>query len=412
MNQLTYVYADWEGLSAPTRVGVLQADQIKGREHFRFAYDPGWLQSAHGRQIDSDLTLYAGEQHGVAGCNFRVFLDSCPDRWGRLLMQRREAVLARQQARRPRRLHEMDYLLGVHDTHRMGALRFKREPDGAFLDDNAQLAVPPLTSLAELAYAAQQVEDTRKQDDPEYITWLQRLISPGSSLGGARPKACVRDSQGRLWIAKFPSRYDGYDIGAWEFVVYQLALEAGIQMSACRVESLGGAYHTFLTQRFDRSEQQRHHFSSALTQLGYDDGDYDASYLELAQFLTDQGAQTRSDLAQLWRRIVFSIAVSNTDDHLRNHGFIRKRHGWVLAPAYDINPTIAAAGLHLNINEVDNALDFDVALSVIDFFQLNLQQARQIQAEVLSSVRQWRRVASQVGLSRGEQVAMAAAFCV
>lgn len=412
MNQAVYVYADWEGLAGPTRVGVLQADQIKGREHFRFAYDPDWLQAAHVQQIDPDLALYAGEQHGAAARNFRVFLDSCPDRWGRLLMQRREAALARQQARRPRRLCEMDYLLGVHDTHRMGALRFKREPDGAFLDDNVQLAVPPLTSLAELAYAAQQIEDTRRQDDPDYMLWLHRLISPGSSLGGARPKACVSDPQGCLWIAKFPSRYDDYDIGAWEFVVYQLALRAGIQMSACRLESFGGPYHTFLTQRFDRSAQQRRHFSSALTQLGYDDGDYEASYLELAQFLTDQGAATRTDLAQLWRRMVFNIAVSNTDDHLRNHGFICEQRGWVLAPAYDINPTAAAAGLHLNISDVDNALDFDLALSVADFFQLSRQQAAQIQAEVLRSVREWRHVASQVGLSRAEQAAMATAFRV
>lgn len=409
-NQSAYVYADWFGTDEPVLVGTLRSDVIKGKEHFRFAYDASWLQSAKAQTIDPDLQLYAGEQHSTTAHNFRVFLDSCPDRWGRLLMKRREAAAARQENRRPRVLYEMDFLLGVHDTHRMGALRFKREPDGPFLDDHTRLAAPPITSLAELAHAAQHIEMDGQQDKPDYLTWLYLLISPGSSLGGARPKACVVDQHDNLWIAKFPSRYDDHDIGAWEYVAYRLAVNAGIDMATCRLERCHGEHHTFLTQRFDRTVEQRHHFSSALTQLQYYDGDYDASYLELAQFLTDQGANTRADLAQLWRRIIFNIAVSNTDDHLRNHGFIRQRRGWVLSPAYDINPTAVANGLHLNISDTDNRLDYDLAMSVIDFFQLSRQRAEQIKEAVLTSVKQWATVATEIGLSRGEQQAMATAF--
>jgi len=267
MSREILVFADWEVFKAPALIGTLRSDVVKNKEHFSFAYDDAWLQSEFAQQIDPDLHLYSGDQHSQKPRNFRVFLDSCPDRWGRLLMKRREAVIARQQDRNPNTLLETDYLLGVHDMYRMGALRFKLDPDGPFLDNNHQLAVPPITSLHELEYAAWQVEEVKDLDDPDYLKWLNMLISPGSSLGGARPKSCVSDSDGSLWIAKFPSRYDDYDIGAWEYVAYQLALDAGINMSACRIEKFNSRHHTFLTRRFDRTPESRLHFTSALTQL-------------------------------------------------------------------------------------------------------------------------------------------------
>ena len=235
-------------------------------------------------------------------------------------------------------------------------------------------------------------------------------MSPGSSLGGARPKASVVDENNDLWIAKFPSRYDDYDIAAWEYLAYRLARNAGIEMAECRLEQFSHHHHTFLTKRFDRKSERRLHFTSALTQLGYYDGHYDASYLELAQFLTDQGANTKNDLAQLWRRMVFNIAVSNTDDHLRNHGFLYRDGGWILSPAYDINPVTPAQGLHLNISDDDNSLDYDLALSVIDFFQLETAEAEAILNEVRESVAGWQALARELGISRGEQNLMAPAF--
>ena len=406
------VFADWEEFRQPVFVGKLRSTSVRQKEHFSFSYDIEWLQSPYAQKIDPELNLYSGEQHSEDDNNFRVFLDSCPDRWGRLLMKRREAIDARLNERRPRVLNEIDYLLGVHDVHRAGALRFKRDKDGPFLDNDERRAAPPISSLRELEYAAGQVEANADSDDPEYIKWLNMLMAPGSSLGGARPKASVTDENGQLWIAKFPSRQDDYDIAAWEYVAYLLALDAGVIMPESRIEKFGGHYHTFLTKRFDRSAEGRLHFTSAMTQLGYYDGDYEASYLELAQFLTGYGANTREDLAQLWRRIVFYIAISNTDDHLRNHGFIYHRGGWLLSPAYDINPVTPANGLHLNITDSDNRLDYELAMDVIDFFQLERGRALKIKDEVLASVGNWKAAASAVGLGRSEQRVMEQAFNV
>jgi len=410
MGMEVYVFADWEEFDKPTLVGTLRSSVIKGKEHFSFSYDNDWLLSPYAQKIDPELNLYSGEQHSDNSKNFRTFLDSCPDRWGRLLMKRREAIIARREERRPNVLNEIDYLLGVHDLYRQGALRFKCEINGAFLDDDNRLSTPPISSLRDLEYATQKVETNENTDDPDYLKWLNMLMSPGSSLGGARPKASVIDENDELWIAKFPSRYDDHDIAAWEFVAYQLALNAGIQMAECRIDKFRSHHHTFLTKRFDRTPSSRLHFTSAMTQLGYYDGDYDASYIELAQFLTEHGANTKEDLAQLWRRIVFNIAVSNTDDHLRNHGFIYSNGGWLLSPAYDINPVTPANGLHLNITDGDNSLNYDLAMEVIEFFQLNNFQAQLIKDEVLASVAQWRAVAGSINISRKELQHMASAF--
>ncbi len=417
MSRSVYVFADWEAFDEPTLVGTLRSSVIKNKEHFSFSYDNDWLQSPYAQKIDPDLNLYSGEQHSEDSKNFRTFLDSCPDRWGRLLMKRREAIIARREERRPNVLYEMDYLLGVHDLYRLGALRFKREMSGAFLgneglDNDEKLIVPPISSLRDLEYAAQQVEDNSNADEPEYLKWLTMLMAPGSSLGGARPKASVVDENNQLWIAKFPSRHDDHDIGAWEFVVYQLAVSTGIAMAECRIDKFNSHHHTFLTKRFDRTPERRLHFTSAMTQLGYYDGDYDASYLELAQFLTEHGANTKKDLAQLWRRIVFNIAVSNTDDHLRNHGFIYSNGGWLLSPAYDINPVTPANGLHLNITDDDNSLNYELAMDVIEFFQLSTSEAQRIKDEVLISVARWETVANAANIGRGEQRDMASAFNV
>lgn len=379
---------------------------------FSFAYDSGWLTSPYAQQIDPDLKLYQGEQHNQNDRNFRVFLDSCPDRWGRLIMQRREAIWAGQQNRKPKKLVETDYLLGVHDLHRMGALRFKLDETGCFLDDDHELNAPPMSSLKELERAASEIEKPGINTSADYSKWLNMLISPGSSLGGARPKASVVDDDGHLWIAKFPSRYDDNDVAAWELVVYKLAMAAGVSMAPCKMVRLNNEQHTFLTQRFDRVVGQRLHFSSAMTQLGYFDGEQGASYLELAEFLIKQGAKTKDDLAQLWRRIVFYIAVSNTDDHLRNHGFIHTPKGWILSPAYDINPVADATGLHLNIDDVDNRLDFELAFSVIDYFQLNQTTAETIYRHVIKAVDQWRVVATQLKIGQHAQEMMAPAFLV
>jgi serine/threonine-protein kinase HipA len=273
------------------------------------------------------------------------------------------------------------------------------------------MAAPPLASLRDLEYASFLAET--EEDDEKLDPWLAMLIAPGSSLGGARPKASVTDDTGSLWIAKFPGKDDDRDIGAWEKLVADLASEAGIEMSECRLESFSKRGSTFLTRRFDRSGDKRIHFASAMTLLGRKDGDdaaSGASYLELADFIIRNGSHPEADLRQLWRRIVFSIAVANTDDHLRNHGFLLDDKGWHLSPAYDINPSQTPGGLSLAIDEYDNSLDFELALSVSKFFRLGKNDARLIIEEIRSAVSSWRDRAKAMGLRKSEIEQMESTF--
>lgn len=375
------------------------------------------MDSGKAQLLDSDLQLYAGLHYlnDDVKVNFGMFLDSSPDRWGRILMRRREAAMARLEERKENNLFEIDYLLGVYDGHRMGALRFKLEIDGP-LNDNKKLASPPWASIRELEQISLRLEDEDVVNDSDYLNWLNMLVASGSSLGGARPKASIIDKNDELWIAKFLSKNDGEDIGAWEMVTYELALKAGIEMSEYRAQKFSSKYHTFLTKRFDRTQEgKRIHFASAMTLLRHKDGqDYSdgVSYLELVEFITSNGANVEKDLKQLWRRIVFSICVSNTDDHLRNHGFILTNKGWILSPAYDINPVETGTGLKLNISENDNALDLNLALDVAEYFRLEDDEASGIIIEVTKAVDNWRVIANKLGLSRVEQELKAKAFVV
>lgn len=400
-----YVYADWYGLKETALMGVLHSELLRGKEVFSFEYEKNWLQSEHVQLLDPDLQLFSGKQYlnNLDKHNFGMFLDSSPDRWGRILMRRREAAIARQEQRTPTSLFETDYLLGVYDNHRMGGLRFKLDPQGPFLNDNKEMASPPWTSIRELEQISLRLEEDNVMNDPEYMKWLNMLVVPGSSLGGARPKASVVDTKDNLWIAKFPSKNDQSDIGGWEIVTYELAIAAGINMAEAQAKKFTTNNHTFLTKRFDRTESgERIHFASAMTLLGYMDGEDHGdgvSYLELVEFIITNGATVNEDLEQLWRRIAFSICVSNTDDHLRNHGFILTPRGWILSPAFDINPVETGTGLKLNISDSDNALDLDLALEVSSYFRLSQERAFQIIQEVKNAVRNWRTIARKYGLS-------------
>ena len=365
--------------------------------------------------LDPSLQLFSGLHYlNEDQDNFGIFLDSSPDRWGRILMRRREAALARNEDREENKLFETDYLLGVYDGHRMGALRFKLEEDGPFLNDNKNMASPPWTSLRELEQISLRLEDDDVIDDPEYLKWLSMLIAPGASLGGARPKASIVDNDGSLWIAKFPSRNDQGDIGGWEIVTYELAILAGITMAESKAQKYSSDYYTFLTKRFDRgNDGNRIHFASAMTMLGYIDGQDHAdgaSYLDIVEFIQNNGANVDQDLEQLWRRIVFSICVTNTDDHLRNHGFLLTNDGWILSPAYDINPVENGTGLKLNISDTDNSLDLNLAMEVSEFFRLSEKRAAEIIEEVSNAIAGWKGIAIKYGISRAEQELKAMAF--
>lgn len=410
-----YVYADWPGIEKPFLIGILHSDRLKGKEIFSFEYDEDWLQNGPSQLLDPSLQLYSGLHYlDEKQINFGIFLDSSPDRWGRILMRRREAALSRTENREERKLFETDYLLGVYDGHRMGALRFKLEEDGPFLNNNKDMASPPWASLKELEQISLRLEDDDVTEDPEYLKWLSMLIAPGASLGGARPKASIIGKDGSLWIAKFPSRNDQEDVGGWEIVTYELAIMAGINMAESKAQKFYSDYYTFLTKRFDRGATgQRIHFASAMTMLGYTDGQDHAdgaSYLELVEFIQNNGANVGQDLEQLWRRIVFSICVTNTDDHLRNHGFILTDEGWILSPAYDINPVETGTGLKLNISDEDNSLDLSLALEVSEFFRLSSKRANEIIEEITNAVDCWKEIANKYGISKVEQELKSLAF--
>ena len=411
-----FVYADWEQFTAPTLMGVLSAQKVRGKEVFQFEYDKEWLDSSFVQKLDPDLQLYPGPQYlqDSRKVNIGIFLDSSPDRWGRILMKRGEAAQARKEKRSPNRLFETDFLLGVYDKHRIGAIRFKESKDGAFLNDNIDFASPPWSSIRELEEVSLKMEDDNIVDDPDYLKWLRMLVAPGSSLGGARPKAGIIDDRNHPWIAKFPSKNDTYDIGAWEMVVNVLARKAGINIAEGMARKFSSRHHTYLSKRFDRTtDGGRLHFASAMTLLGYTDGSNSedgVSYLEIVDFISNQGANINDDLEELWRRIVFNICVSNTDDHLRNHGFILTNKGWLLSPAYDINPVPNSYGLSLNISEDDNALDLEVAKEVAPYFRINKVRCDQIIGQIKSSVMSWPNVAKTYHISKSEQQSMESAF--
>lgn len=413
-NTVIYVYADWQGMNEPVSIGVLTAQQAKGKKAFSFAYDKEWISSNAPLTLDPDIAYYPGTQYPQHNKeNFGVFLDSMPDSWGRTLMKRREAQLAREEGRAPRNLYDIDFLLGVYDESRMGALRFKTDPKGPFLDNNVASPTPHWSHIRELQHAAKMIEEDK--DDDDLKKWIALLMAPGSSLGGARPKANILDDLRHPWIAKFPSATDTTDKAAWEYLAYLLALEAGIHMSESRIELIAGKYHTFFTKRFDRSGGERIHFASAMTLTGNSEDtirEQPGSYLEIAEAIQNFGANIQADLEQLWRRIVFNIVISNTDDHYRNHGFIVINNGWHLSPAYDINPSVEKNGLALNIDMDDNALDFGLAKKVGPFFRLKDGQMDAILSEVITAVKNWKSLAAKIGISRSEQALMQGAFRV
>ncbi len=409
-----YVYADWVGLGQPTLMGLLHSTLLRGKEIFSFEYDEAWLKSRSAQTLDPDLGFFSGIQYlNDEKPNFGIFLDSSPDRWGRTLMERREAAIARSEGRQPKNLFETDYLLGVYDGHRMGAIRFKDSVEGPFLNNNTSMATPPWTSIRELEHASLKLEEDTT-DDAENLKWINLLLAPGSSLGGSRPKASVLDEKGELWIAKFPSLQDDRDIGGWEKVAYDLARNTGINVPESVTGKFYSKKHTFLTKRFDRTPQGgRIHFASAMTLLGRVEGsNYSSgvSYLDLAEFIMQNGASPDSDLEELWRRVVFYISISNTDDHLRNHGFLLTEKGWILSPAYDINPVPTGTGLSLNISTIDNALSINLALEVAQYFRVSNEKAVEIISAVQSEVVKWESIAEKIGIPKSERNAMARAF--
>ena len=407
-----YVYENWKA-STPTQIGLLNLEGGKGKQVVSFEYHEEWINSINGNFVfDPDLTLFKGRQYvPVDKAMFGIFADSCPDRWGRLLMKRRETILAKKEERKPKTLMDVDYLMGVNDKIRMGALRFSISENGPFLSDDKELSTPPWTTLRALESASLAFE---KNEDGMEEKWLKQLVAPGSSLGGARPKASVLAPDGSLWIAKFPSKNDEINVGAWEMVVHDLAVLCNLDVPEAKLQNFSKTGSTFLTKRFDRDGVQRIHFASAMTLLGKNDGANatdGSSYLDIASFIRRYGATPKKNLQELWRRIVFNMAVSNTDDHLRNHGFIMSSEGWVLSPLYDVNPSIYGDTLSLNIDSNSNSIDFNLALAVAKMYELTEKQAI-VEIKNIKSIVEtnWKKVADQYELGRSAIEGLSPAF--
>lgn len=412
VNQKTiFVYDDFS-TEQPVLMGSLYVNVIKGGESYSFEYDKDWLRKTGLTLIlDPELMPYSGRQYPTGKNIFGLFADASPDRWGRVLMNKRERILAEKEGRKPSKLYDSDYLLGVYDETRMGGIRFKANQEGPFLSDDKETAAPPWAALRTLEEASRNFEN-----DETGLTekWLNQLIKPGSSLGGARPKATVVDTKDQLWIAKFPSRNDENDTGAWEMVAHDLAALCGLNVPEAKLEKFSPLGSTFLIKRFDRMGSKRVHFASAMTLLGKTDGASAAdgsSYLDIAAFIKSYGAQPKKDLGELWKRIVFNMAVTNTDDHLRNHAFILTDKGWILSPLYDVNPVPYGDELSLNVDEEDNSISIDLAVQTAVRFGISESDAEAQAEEMLKIVRDnWEKTAAEYGLTRRQIEEMRPAF--
>lgn len=412
INQRTiFVYDDFS-TDQPVLMGSLYVNVIKGGESYSFEYDKGWLKKTGlTLTLDPELMPYSGRQYPTGKNIFGLFADASPDRWGRVLMNKRERILAEKEGRKPSKLYDSDYLLGVYDETRMGGIRFKVNPEGPFLSDDKETAAPPWATLRTLEEASRNFEN-----DETGLTekWLNQLIKPGSSLGGARPKATVVDTKNQLWIAKFPSKNDENDTGAWEIVAHDLAALCGLNVPEAKLEKFSPLGSTFLIKRFDRLGSKRVHFASAMTLLVKKDGASAAdgsSYLDIAAFIKSYGAQPKKDLIELWKRIVFNMAVTNTDDHLRNHAFILTDKGWILSPLYDVNPVPYGDELSLNVDEDDNSISIDLAVQTAVKFGISKSDAEAVAEDILQIVRDnWERTAAGYALTRRQIEEMRPAF--
>lgn len=400
------VYADLHWLHTPALVGELSYESLRGADSYGFSFAPTWLQTQRDLFLSADLNNYTGMQYTAADRDiFGCFSDALPDRWGRTLLNRREQLQAQEQQRPLRRLSSFDYLLGIDDYSRMGAFRFKETPDSDFINSDPMLKIPPLTDIRTLQAAGSAIEQSEAHNALPEKKWIAQLIQPGTSLGGARPKASVTDLDGALCVAKFPSRKDDYDVELWEHLCHLLARKAGIEVADTKVLKAIGPYHTLISRRFDRTaDGRRIHFASAMTLLGLQDGNNAADghgYLDLVDFIVQHCTAVESNLRELYRRVAFYICVGNSDDHFRNHGFLLTPKGWTLSPAYDINPTLNTSQ-SLLISSVSNQAAFSQLRAAAEDYLLTRETADAILAEVQAALVDWSTLAAQIGIPRRE----------
>lgn len=401
-----YVYADFDWLKEVELIGELGYESLRGTDSYSFTFNNEWLKKHGELFLSDDLNNYPGQQYSLPEKDiFGCFSDALPDRWGRTLLLRREQIVAAEEKRPVRRLSSFDFLTGIDDFSRMGGYRFKEIPDGEFINVGESLKIPPLTDIRGLIAASAEIEKSEEKNILPDRKWIAQLVHPGTSLGGARPKANVIDTDKTLYVAKFPSRKDDYDVGIWEHFSHRLAIKSGISAAKTEVMANGGEYHTLLSQRFDRTQEGRRiHFASAMTLLGLSDGDNATSghgYLDIVDFIIQNCTDVEKNLQELYRRVAFNICIGNSDDHFRNHGFLLTAKGWILSPAYDMNPTLNEYQ-SLLISSTSNKADLGILLDACEEYMLNRNTAEKIVSDVVEAVKGWRELAVRSGLSKRE----------
>ena len=409
-----YVYADFDWLKEVELIGELGYESLRGADSYSFTFNNEWLRLHSNLFLSDDLNNYPGQQYTQPGKDiFGCFSDALPDRWGRTLLLRREQLVAAEEKRPIRRLSSFDFLTGIDDFSRMGGFRFKEDLDGEFINVSESLKIPPLTDIRELIAASAEIEKCEENNMLPDRKWIAQLVQPGTSLGGARPKANVIDTDKTLYVAKFPSRKDDYDAGLWEHFSHLLATKAGINAATTKVLTTGEKYHTLLSQRFDRTQEgKRIHFASAMTLLGLSDGDNATTghgYLDIVDFIIQSCTDVERNLQELSRRVAFNICIGNSDDHFRNHGFLLTAKGWTLSPAYDMNPTLSEYQ-SLLVSLTSNKAELSILLDACEDYMLNRKTAEKIISEVIEVVKGWRELATRLGLSKREMEMFAGVF--
>ena len=394
-----YVYADFDFLEQTEEIGVLSYERVRGNDHFAFEFSREWLSRHGGVILSGDVMNVRGMQYPRQGNSVFGFVkDSFPDRWGRALLDRRERLAAQEEHRPVRTLSNYDYLVGIEDLTRMGGIRYRTENNGAFINSNSRYSVPPLESLRALCDACQEIESAEERNELPQQRWLDQLVDPGSSLGGARPKANVVDTDGRLYVAKFPSKKDLEDTELIEHFSHALARKAGIDVANTRVIPISKDRHLLLSERFDRTpEGKRRHFASAMSLLGLDDGSGAGTgngYLDIVDFIVRNCTDVQQNLHELYRRVAFNVLFGNTDDHFHNHGFLLTPKGWTLSPAYDINPSTKSHQCLL-INENTELSDINALQDSCESYMLSREDASDIIHEVTGVIRNWQKVATE-----------------
>ena len=388
-----YVYADFDWLKEIELIGELGYESLRGSDSYCFIFSDDWLKKHGDLFLSDDLNNYPGQQYTQPGKDiFGCFSDALPDRWGRTLLLRREQLAAMEEKRPVRRLSSFDFLTGIDDFSRMGAFRFKEDSDGEFINVSESLKIPPLTDIRELIAASAEIERSEEDNVLPDRKWIAQLVQPGSSLGGARPKASVIDTNKTLYVAKFPSRKDDYDAGLWEHFSHLLAAKAGINAAKTKVIATGEKYHTLLSERFDRTKDGLNDGDNATTGHGY---------LDIVDFIIQNCTDVDRNLQELYRRVAFNICIGNSDDHFRNHGFLLTAKGWTLSPAYDMNPT-QNEYQNLLISATSNKADLNILLDACGDYILNCKTAEDIISEVTEAVKGWREWAVRLGIFKRE----------